>query len=181
MKSAGEVFLSGLRGAKNFSVAFRIVFRILFRVFQTVFSYRFKSFSGSVSFCRHAALKYLGMTGSYDSAEQIQSCHKLHGLKYPLTRHLFAQQFPRILFPQFFEGFCAFTISGKENKTSKGLRVEFVIFVLQTSIVSESIFVSKNFVSGGNFKKEQSIWSVVIYVWMAMRLKFQGCFVILQR
>ena len=46
LKSAGEIFLSGLRGAKNLSNAFRIVFRIFFRVFQTVFSCRFKSFSG---------------------------------------------------------------------------------------------------------------------------------------
>ena len=36
-KSAGEIFLSGLRGAKKFSNTFRIVFRIFFRVFQTVF------------------------------------------------------------------------------------------------------------------------------------------------
>ena len=56
MKSAGEIFLSGLRGAKKFSNTFRIVFRIFFRVFQTVFSHRFKSFSGAASFCRHAAL-----------------------------------------------------------------------------------------------------------------------------
>ena len=53
----GEKFLVGLRGAKNFSIAFRIVFRILFRVFQTVFSYRFKNFSGANSFCTRAALK----------------------------------------------------------------------------------------------------------------------------
>ena len=52
----GEKFLVGLRGAKNFSIAFRIVFRILFRVFQTVFSYRFKKFSGANSFCTRAAL-----------------------------------------------------------------------------------------------------------------------------
>ena len=37
LKSAGEILLSGLRGAKHFSNTFRIVFRILFRVFQTVF------------------------------------------------------------------------------------------------------------------------------------------------
>ena len=37
VKSAGEIFLSGLRGAKHFSNAFRIIFRIFFRVFQTVF------------------------------------------------------------------------------------------------------------------------------------------------
>ena len=54
LKSAGEIFLSGLRGAKNFSNAFRIVFRILFRVFQTVFRIDLKFFSGAVSFCRHA-------------------------------------------------------------------------------------------------------------------------------
>ena len=45
-KSAGEIFLSGLRGAKSFSVAFRIVFRIFFRVFQTVFRIGLKAFRG---------------------------------------------------------------------------------------------------------------------------------------
>ena len=48
--------LSGLRGAKNVSVAFRIVFRIFFLRFSNRFSYQFKSFSGAISFCRHAAL-----------------------------------------------------------------------------------------------------------------------------
>ena len=38
--------LVGLRGAKNFSIAFRIVFRILFRVFQTVFRVKLKIFRG---------------------------------------------------------------------------------------------------------------------------------------
>ena len=42
----GEKFLVGLRGAKNFSVAFRIGFRILFRVFQTVFRIDLKVFRG---------------------------------------------------------------------------------------------------------------------------------------
>ena len=57
LKSAGELFLSGLRGAKNVSNAFRIVFRIsVFARFSNRFSYRLKSFSGAVSFCRHAAL-----------------------------------------------------------------------------------------------------------------------------
>ena len=46
VKSAGEIFLGGLRGAKNFSNAFRIVFRILFRVFQTVFRIDLKIFRG---------------------------------------------------------------------------------------------------------------------------------------
>ena len=46
LKSAGEIFLSGLRGANNFSNAFRIVFRILFRVFQTVFRIDLKIFRG---------------------------------------------------------------------------------------------------------------------------------------
>ena len=46
MKSAGEIFLSGLRGAKTFSNTFRIVFRIFFRVFQTVFRIDFKVFRG---------------------------------------------------------------------------------------------------------------------------------------
>ena len=55
-KSAGEIFLSGLRGAQTFSNAFRIVFRIFFSRFSSRFSYRFKSFWGAVSFCRHAAL-----------------------------------------------------------------------------------------------------------------------------
>ena len=47
LKSAGEIFLSGLRGAKNVSNAFRIVFRIFFRVFQTVFRIDLKFFGGS--------------------------------------------------------------------------------------------------------------------------------------
>ena len=50
------MFISGLRGAKHFSVAFRIVFRISFSRFSNRFSYRSKSFSGAVSFCRHAVL-----------------------------------------------------------------------------------------------------------------------------
>ena len=44
--SAGEIFLSGLRGAKNFSVALRIVFQIFFRIFQTVFRIDSKVFRG---------------------------------------------------------------------------------------------------------------------------------------
>ena len=47
LESAGEIFLSGLRGAKHFSVAFRIVFRIFFRVFQTVFRIDSKVFRDS--------------------------------------------------------------------------------------------------------------------------------------
>ena len=46
VESAGEIFLSGLRGANNVSVAFRIVFRIFFRVFQTVFRIDWKDFRG---------------------------------------------------------------------------------------------------------------------------------------
>ena len=46
LKSAGEIFLKGLRGAKNFSNAFRIVFRIFFRVFETVFRIDLKVFRG---------------------------------------------------------------------------------------------------------------------------------------
>ena len=46
LKSAGEIFLSGLRGAKHFPVAFRIVFRILFRFFQTVLRIDLKVFRG---------------------------------------------------------------------------------------------------------------------------------------
>ena len=42
----GEKCLGGLRGAKNFSVAFRIVFRVLVRVFQTVFRVKLKFFRG---------------------------------------------------------------------------------------------------------------------------------------
>ena len=54
----GEKILVGLRGAKNYSVAFRIVFRVLFRVFQTVFRVKLKFFSVATSFCRRAALKH---------------------------------------------------------------------------------------------------------------------------
>ena len=46
VKNASEIFLSGLRGAKHFSVAFRIVFRILFRFFQTVFRIDLKVIRG---------------------------------------------------------------------------------------------------------------------------------------
>ena len=42
VENAGEIFLSGLRGAKTFSN----FFRILFRVFQTVFRIDFKYFRG---------------------------------------------------------------------------------------------------------------------------------------
>ena len=48
----GEKFLVGLRGAKNFSIAFRIVFRILFRVFQTVFRIDLKIFRGQIRSAR---------------------------------------------------------------------------------------------------------------------------------
>ena len=47
VESASEIFLSGLRGAKNISVAFRIVYRIFFCVFQTVFRIDVKFFGGS--------------------------------------------------------------------------------------------------------------------------------------
>ena len=53
---AGEIFLSDLRGALNFSDTFRIVFRILFRVFQIVYSIDLKMFRGQ--FC--SALTNLG-------------------------------------------------------------------------------------------------------------------------
>ena len=56
VEKSGEIFLSGLRGAKTFSNAFRIIFSDPFSRFSNRFSYRFKSFSGAVSFCRHAAL-----------------------------------------------------------------------------------------------------------------------------
>ena len=56
LKSAGEILLSGLRGANHFSNTFRIVFWIFFSRFSNRSSYRFKSLSGAVSFCRHAAL-----------------------------------------------------------------------------------------------------------------------------
>ena len=48
----GEKYLVGLRGAKNFSIAFRIVFRILFRVFQTVFRIDLKIFRGQIRSAR---------------------------------------------------------------------------------------------------------------------------------
>ena len=37
VESAGEIFLSGLRGAKTFSNTFRIVFRIFFAFFKSFF------------------------------------------------------------------------------------------------------------------------------------------------
>ena len=46
VESAGEIFLSGLRGAKEFSNTFRIVFRVFFRVFQTAFRIDLKVFRG---------------------------------------------------------------------------------------------------------------------------------------
>ena len=54
--SAGEIFLSGLRGAKFFFGRVSDRFLDLFSRFSNRFSYRFKSFSGAVSFCRHATL-----------------------------------------------------------------------------------------------------------------------------
>ena len=56
VESAGEIFSSGLRGAKNVSNTFRIIFWIFFRVSQTVFRIDLKVFSGAISFCRRAAL-----------------------------------------------------------------------------------------------------------------------------
>ena len=50
LKSAGETFLGGLRGAKIFSVAFRIVFRVISCVFQTVFRIDLKVFRGQFRF-----------------------------------------------------------------------------------------------------------------------------------
>ena len=47
LKSAGEIFLSGLRGAKIFSVAFRIVFRIFFAFFKPFFVSIYKFIAGS--------------------------------------------------------------------------------------------------------------------------------------
>ena len=54
LKSAGEIFLSGLRGAKHFSDRFSDHFR----VYQTVFRIDLNFFSGAISFCRHAALTH---------------------------------------------------------------------------------------------------------------------------
>ena len=48
----GEKLLVGLRGPKNFSIAFRIVFRILFRVFQTVFRIDLNIFRGQIRSAR---------------------------------------------------------------------------------------------------------------------------------
>ena len=57
MTSAGEIFLSGPRGAKYFRSRFGSFFGSFFSCFSNRFSDRFKSFSGVVSFCRHAPLK----------------------------------------------------------------------------------------------------------------------------
>ena len=46
-KSVSELFLSGLRGALNYSNTFRIVFRIFFCVFQIVFCVDETIFGGS--------------------------------------------------------------------------------------------------------------------------------------
>ena len=46
LKSACEIFLCGLRGAKIISNPFQMVFRIFFRVFQTVFRIDLKVFWG---------------------------------------------------------------------------------------------------------------------------------------
>ena len=46
VEKCGEIFLSGLRGAKTFLNTFRIVFWICFRVFQTVFRIDLKVFRG---------------------------------------------------------------------------------------------------------------------------------------
>ena len=55
LKSAGEILLSGLRGAKNDRSRFGSLFGSFFAFFKR-FSYRFTSSSGAVLFCRHAAL-----------------------------------------------------------------------------------------------------------------------------
>ena len=46
LKSAGEIFLSGLRGAKKNSNTFRILFRRFFCVFQTLFRIDLNIFRG---------------------------------------------------------------------------------------------------------------------------------------
>ena len=58
LKSAGEIFLSGLRGAKHFFKRVSDRFSDPFSRFSNRFSYRFKNFSGTVSFCKHAALTW---------------------------------------------------------------------------------------------------------------------------
>ena len=57
------------RGYIFFSNAFWILFRIFFLRFSNSFSYQFKSFSGAVSFCRHAALTNRTQTKSFRSKE----------------------------------------------------------------------------------------------------------------
>ena len=47
LKSVGEIFLSGLRGAKQFLVAFRMVFRIFFSRFSNLFLSIQKFFGGN--------------------------------------------------------------------------------------------------------------------------------------
>ena len=56
LTSAGEIFFSGLRGANNFFKRVSDRFSDPFSRFSNPFSYRFKSFSGAISFCRHAAI-----------------------------------------------------------------------------------------------------------------------------
>ena len=55
-KSAGDIFLSGLRGALNISVTFWIFFSDLCSRFSNRFSCQNKNVSGAISFCRRAAL-----------------------------------------------------------------------------------------------------------------------------
>ena len=80
LRSAGEIFLSGLRGANTFSVAFRIVFRIFFSRFSNRFSYRFQNFSGAISFCRHGALRR-GIARNFRSGD-----HFLRPLKWQIFK-----------------------------------------------------------------------------------------------
>ena len=47
LRSAGEIFLSGLRGAKKLFGRVSDRFSDLFSRFSNCFSYRFKSFSGA--------------------------------------------------------------------------------------------------------------------------------------
>ena len=87
----GEKLLVGLRGAKNFSIAFRIVFRILFRVFQTVFRIDLK-ISGANSFCTRAALtiKQLCVRVSlslYPQNDVFQALIFFHGFLSAESRH----------------------------------------------------------------------------------------------
>ena len=103
LRSAGEIFLSGLRGAKYFSNTFRIVFSDLFRVFQTVFRIDLKVFSRAISFCRHAALK---KQICFHNVQAIRANHFEPAIRNVLVPQKFQRNLKKKRGVQFSSGIC---------------------------------------------------------------------------